>query len=251
MSFPIMVQFVILQLLVFLGIIFILYRVFVSQVDGAKQRLERDAEAARAKEAELNRKIRQADEELTARKKELDNLERKMKGDLEAEAIKHREDLIQKARTEAEEIIIKAQNAAEGIRRDVEKQLELKVVDHTTKVIDEVLSKKAKSALEKDLVDEFIIQLANVDMSKISMEIKAADVVTTQGLGEADLRRISEIVRAKTGRDIALHPKTEGGHISGVVLQFGSLHLDGSLKSAIREAAASLKAEIEKGNLKK
>ena len=251
MNSQLVVLFIILQIIVVAGIIFTLYQVFVSQVDGAKQRLERDADAARAKEAELNRKIRQADEELAARKKELDNLERKMKGDLEAEAIKHKEELIQKARSEAEEIIVKAQGAAEGIRRDVEKQMELKVVDHTIKVLDEVLSKKARLALEKDLVDEFIVQLANVDMSKISMEIKAADVVTTQGLGEADLRRIGEIVRAKTGRDISLHPKTEGGHISGVVLQFGSLHLDGSLKSAIREVAANLKAEIEKGNLKK
>ena len=251
MHSQLIIFFIIFQIVVFAVFIFALYHVTVSQVDGAKQRLDRDAEAARAKEAELNRKIRQADEELAARKKELDNLERKMKGDLEAEAVKHKEELITKARSEAEEIIVKAQNAAEGIRRDVEKQLELKIIDHTIKVIDDVLSKKARTALEKDLVEEFIVQLANVDMSKISMEIKAADVVTTQGLGEADLRRISEIVRSKTGRDISLHPKIEAGHISGVVLQFGSLHLDGSLKSAIREAAASLKAEIEKGNLKK
>jgi F0F1-type ATP synthase delta subunit len=244
-------QFLLLTAIVSAALIFALHRVFISSVEGAKQRLERDAEAARAREAELNRKIRQADEELAARKKELDNLERKMKGDLEAEAVKHKEDLIQKARTDAEEIIIKAQNAADGIRRDIEKQMELKIVDHTSKVLDEVLSKKAKAALEKDLVEEFITQLAHVDMSKISHEIKAADVVTTQGLGEADLRRIGEIIRSKTGRDISLHPKTETGHISGVVLRFGSLHLDGSLKSAVREAAVGLKAEIEKGTTRK
>lgn len=251
MTWGLIGQFLILTTIVSAAIIFTLHRVFVSSVEGAKQRLERDAEAARAREAELNRKIRQADDELAVRKKELDQLEQKMKGELEAEAVKHKEELITKARAEAEEIIVKAQGAAEGIRRDIEKQMELKIVDYSVKILDEILSKRAKAALEKDLTEEFIAQLANVDMTKISLEIKAADVVTTQGLSEQDLRRIGEAVQGKTGREISLHPKTESGYISGVVLQFGSLHLDGSLKSAIREAAIALKAEVERGYSKK
>jgi F0F1-type ATP synthase delta subunit len=251
MTFALIVQFLLLTAIISGALIFTLHRVFVASVEGAKQRLDHDAEAARARESELNRKIRQADEELAARKKELDVLEQKMKGDLEAAANKHREELVTKARAEAEEIILKAQNAAEGIRRDIQKQMELKVIDHTVKVLGQVLTKRAKASLEKDLVEEFLEQLKNVDMSKISLDISRADVVTTLGLGDSDIKRIADVIKAKAGRDIALTSKIDPANMAGVVVQFGSLQLDGSLKAAIRDAAVALKAETEKAYQKK
>jgi len=225
--------------------------VFVSSVEGAKQRLEHDAEAARARETELNRKIKQADEELAARKKQLDQLEQKMKNELEASAEKHREELVAKARTDAEEIIVKAQSTADTIRRDIEKQMELKIIDNSVNMLGNILTKRAKASLEKDLVDEFIEQLKTVDMSKISLDIKKADVVTTLPLSDADMARIIAVVKTKAGRDITLSSKVDPGHLAGVIIQFGSLQLDGSLKTAIKDAAVVLKAEAEKAYQKK
>lgn len=246
MGWELVIQFLVLTSIVSGLIIFTLHRVFVSSVEGAKQRLDHDAEAARAREAELNRKIRQADEELALRKRELDALEQKMKGELEAEALKHKEELVTKARAEAEEIIIKAQNAAEGVRRDIEKQMELKIIDYSSRMLEEILTKKAGAALERDLIDDFLLQLKDVDMSKISTEIKQAEVVTVTGVTEADVKKVADIIRAKTGREMTLTSKIEAGHISGVVLKFGSLQLDGSIKTAIRDNAIALKTQIEK-----
>lgn len=251
MTWELIIQFLALTTIISGALIFVLHRVFVSSVEGAKQRLERDAEAARAREAELNRKIKQADDELAARKRELDQLEQKMKGQLEEEANKHKEELVNKARAEAEDIILKAQNAAEGIRRDIEKQMELRIIDYSTKILNEILSKKAKAAFEKDLVEEFIAQLQEVDMSKISLEIKKAEVVTSCGLPESDLKRIESIVKGKTAREMTFESKISDEFVAGVVIKFGSLHLDGSLRNAVRECAVSLKSEIEKGYLKK
>ena len=251
MTVALIIQFLFLTAIISGVLIFTLHRVFISSVEGAKQRLDRDAEAARAREAELNRKIKQADEDLAARKKQLDQLEQKMKGDLESEAEKHRETLINKSRADAEEIITKAQSAAEGIRRDIEKQMELKIIDHSIKVLGDVLTKRARASLEKDLVEEFLEQLKNIDMSKISLDIKKADVVTALALSAADMARITEVVKAKTGRDIALTSKVDAGHLAGVIIQFGSLQLDGSLKTAIKDAAVILKADAEKAYQKK
>jgi F0F1-type ATP synthase delta subunit len=248
MMWDLIIKFLFLTAVICGGIIFTLHRVLFSSVEGAKQRLDRDAEAARAREAELNRKIRQADEELSARKKELDQLEQRMKNQLEEEANKHKEELVTKARTDAEEIIVKAQNAADGIRREIEKEMEIKIIDHSTSILNDVLGKKAKIALEKDLIEEFIEQLKNVDMSKISPEIKQANVVTATGVSDADMKRISEIVRSKTGRDIPLTSKMDNAHVAGVVIQFGSLMLDGSIRQSIKESALALKHEVEKGH---
>lgn len=246
MTLELIIQFLLLTAIISGALIFTLHRVFVSSVEGARQRLERDAEAARARETELNGKIRLADEELATRRKQLDQLEQKMKGELEAEANKHREELIAKSRADAEEIITKAQSAAQAIRRDIEKQMEMRIIDHSVNVLGNVLTRRAKASLEKDLVEEFIEQLKSVDMSKISLDIRHADVVTCTPLADADLRRIADVVKARTGRDISLGSKVDPGPLAGVIIQFGSLQLDGSLKTAIKDAAVALKADAER-----
>jgi F0F1-type ATP synthase, delta subunit (mitochondrial oligomycin sensitivity protein) len=251
MTLELIIQFLLLTAIISGALIFTLHRVFVSSVEGAKKRLEHDAEAARAREVELNGKIKQADEELATRRKQLDQLEQKMKNELEAEAEKRREELVTKARADAEEIIIKAQSAAEAIRRDIEKQMELKIIDHSVRILANVLTKRAKASLEKDLVEEFIEQLKGMDMSKISLDIKHADVVTSMPLGDADLARISDVVKARIGREIDLSSKVDAGHLAGVIIQFGSLQLDGSLKTALKDAAVVLKAEAERTYQKK
>ena len=138
------------------SIIFVLYRLFIATVDGAKQRLEREADAARAKSAELNRKVAEVDEELKKRRAELNVIEKKIKGELEAEANKQKDDLIQKARTEAEEIITRAQSTRDNIRREVEKTMELKIIDYALRVLKEILSHKGQGEFNKQLVGEFI-----------------------------------------------------------------------------------------------
>src|ERR1039457_7614486 len=128
-------------------------------VEGAKERLTLDAEAARKREAELNQKIKEADAELQRRNKELDLLEKKMRQELEEQTNKQKEEMINKARTEAEEIITKAQNAREQIRREVEKTMEIKIIDYAAGITTEILSVKVKDALDQHLADEFIDKL--------------------------------------------------------------------------------------------
>jgi len=251
MTLELIIQFLLLTAIISGALIFTLHRVFVSSVEGARQRLERDAEAARAREVELNGKIKQADDELAMRRKQLDQLEQKMKGELEAEANKHRDELLAKSRAEAEEIIVKAQSAAEAIRRDIEKQMELKIIDHSVHILGNVLAGRARVSLEKDLVEEFIEQLKSVDMSKISLDIKHADVLTSAPLSDADLARITAVVKARIGREITLSSKVDAGPLAGAIIQFGSLQLDGSLKTAIKDAAVALKAEAERASQKK
>ena len=82
MGWNLIIQFLILTVVISGVIIFALYMVLIRTVDGAKQRLDRDAEAARQREAELNQKIKEADAELQRRNKELDVMEKKMRQEI-------------------------------------------------------------------------------------------------------------------------------------------------------------------------
>jgi F0F1-type ATP synthase membrane subunit b/b' len=227
------------------GIIFALYMVLIRTVDGAKQRLDRDAEAARRREAELNQKIKEADAELQKRKKELDVIEKKMRQEAEEQTSKQRDEIVGKARIEAETIITNAQKASAQIRREVEKTMEIKIVDYATDITADVLSIQVKDALDKYLTSEFIEKLKKVDMSRINMDVKSADVVSATVIPDSLLADISRVFRDKLSRDIKLNPRIDPKVVGGVTLMFESLQLDGSLRNSLRESAHALKQKVE------
>jgi len=215
-------------------------------VEGAKERLTLDAEAARQREAELNQKIKEADAELQRRNKELDLMEKKMRQEVEEQSAKQKEEIIGKARKEAEDIITKAQNAREQIRREVEKTMELKIVDYAAGITGEILSAKVKEALDKYLIADFIEKLKQVDMSRIGIDIKNAEVISATPVPDPLLVEIARVFKDKLSRDIKLIPKIDPAVVGGVVLMFESLQLDGSLQNALKESAGALKQKVEK-----
>jgi F0F1-type ATP synthase membrane subunit b/b' len=246
MGWNLIIQFLILTAVISGGIIFALYLVMIKTTDGHIQRLDHEAEAARKKEAELNQKIKEADAELQKRKKELDTMEKKMRQELEEQTVKQKEEIINKARKEAEEIITKAQNAREQIRREVEKTMEIKIIDYAAGIASEVLSVKVKEVLDKYLIAEFIEKLKTVDMSRISVDIKVADVISATAMPESLLADLSQVFKEKLSRDIKLNPKIDPAVVGGLVLMFESLQLDGSLQNALRASAGALKEKVEK-----
>ena len=246
MSWNLIIQFLILTLFISGVIIFALYMVLIRTVDGAKQRLDRDAEAARKREGELNQKIKEADAQLQQRKKELDVMEKKMRQELEEQAAKQREEMINKARTEAEDIIIKAQNARDQIRREIEKNMEIKMIDYSVKLIGEVLSNSTKDAIDRQLFSELVEKLNRGDFSKLGPDVHSADIITANALDQGAVSQIAKIFKEKLGRELKFNPKIDKSIINGVILQFESLLLDGSLQNSFKETAVHLKQQIEK-----
>ena len=246
MSWNLIIQFLILTSVISAAIIFALYMVLIRTVDGAKQRLDRDAESARQREAELNQKIKEADAELQRRQKELDGMEKKMRLDLEEQANKQKEELIQKARAEAEDIIIKAQNAKESIRREIEKNMEIKIVDYSLKILSEVFSAASRDMLDQQLFTEFLEKLKTVDFSRLGPDVKTADIITANPLNQSSMQTITALFNEKLGRELKLNPKIDKTILGGVLVQFESLMLDGSLQNSFKESATNLKQQIEK-----
>ncbi|MDE2027357.1 MAG: F0F1 ATP synthase subunit delta [Candidatus Omnitrophica bacterium] len=246
MGWNLIIQFLILTVVVSGGVIFALYMVLIRTVDGAKQRLDRDAEAARQREAELNQKIKEADAELQKRNKELDIMEKKMRQELEERITKQKEEIIGKARSEAEEIINKAQNTRDQIRREIEKTMEIRIIDYAAKITSEILGPKVREGLDKELIKEFIDSLGKLDMSRINADITAAEVVSATPIPETLLADIAKVFKTKLSRDIKLNPKVDPSVVGGVMMMFESLQLDGSLQNGIKEAANALKQQVEK-----
>ncbi len=247
MDWELIIKFLVLTVIISAGLIFALHRVLISSVDGAKQRLDKEAESARLRQAELSQKIKEADEELSRRRQELDAIEKKLKSDLEASSSKEKEAILTKARQEGEEIIAKAQNSRDQIRRDIERTMELKIIDYSSRILTDILSAKSKNGLDRVLAEEFVEKLKNVDMSRIGPDVNSADLVTAAVLDQKLQADIASVLDDKLKRKINVNTKVDASIVGGVVIQFGSLLLDGSLKNALRSSAVVLKQEAEKG----
>ena len=85
--------------------------------------------------------------------------------------------------------------------------MEIKIIDYASGIIADVLSVQIKEHLDKYLVAEFIEKLKKVDMSRMSVDIKAADVISAIVMPELLLTQIAQVLKDKLSRDIKLNAK--------------------------------------------
>lgn len=245
MSGMMILQFLILTFIVTGTIIFFLHRFLISSTDGAVRRLNTETEAVRAKQAELSRKIKEADEELAKRKKEAEDLTKKMLEEADTVARAEREKMIKKAREEGEEIISRAQGTRDKIRAEIQREMTLKTIDFSAQILNSVLSDQAKGTLNQYLVNEFIENLEKMDMAQVDSDVTVADITTAAEIDGATKQKLEKIIKVKLNRDIQVNSVVDPSIASGAILRFGSLALDGSLQNMIREAGEVLKQKSE------
>lgn len=244
------IQFLVLTAVVSGVLIFVLKKVLFDSTQGAVNRLNRETEVVRSKQAELNEKIKQANEELARRRSEADALVVKMTDEAEQKAKEEREKIVNKARQEAEEIINKAQKTKGEIRRVLEQEINIKAIDFSAVVLNEILSKKGGTVLDESMIAEFLADLKQVDMTMIDEKLSSMDIVTAAPLSERYRNLLSEILREKLGRDIQVNVNVDPAILGGMVLKFGTLSLDGSLLARLHKKAEEVKEKLEKGLLK-
>ncbi len=242
----IIVQFLIVQTIFFGLIIFVLKKVLHDDTKGAVNRLNKETEEVRAKQAELNEKIKLANEELERRKKEADALVARMTDEATDKAKEEREKLVNKARQEGEEIIAKAQATKEAMRKQIQKDVETKMVDFSVEMLSTVLTQKSGAALHNSLIEDFLTELEKIDMTMITVEVNEAEVITAIPMEKKNKEQLSSILKAKLKREVNIKTTEDIKIVSGAILRFGSLVLDGSLQSFFREAGVSIREKIEK-----
>jgi len=233
---------------VFMGVtIFVLKKVLFDSTQGAVNRLNRETEDVRNKQKELNEKIKQANEELTKRRSEADALIAKMKTEAEEKAKEEREKIIKKARADGEDIINRAQRTKDDMRKVLEKEAEMKTVDFTVVILEEILRARTRGAFNISLIEDFYKDLEDVDVSMITDDITTAEVTVSEPLTDDLKKKLSALLKEKLNRTIDLDIKIDDSIISGMILKFGSLSLNGTLKYMLDEKGVEIKDKLEKG----
>jgi F0F1-type ATP synthase delta subunit len=244
-SQSLIIGFICLVLIVGAGGIFWLRRTFVTSTDGVLARLNDEMEVAKSKQAQLNRKLAKADEDLRKKRAEAQELANKMRQEAEEESKEQREKIVSKAREESEDIILKAQTSRDRLKLDLEKENDTRIIRYSMEILNTILSEKSKGILEEVLINEFLENFRNIDMSRISPDIKEVDVLTLTDLDEKVKNELTNIMKEKLNRDMKINAEIDSKIGGGIIVKFGTMAVDGSIQDLIRAAGTELVSDVE------
>lgn len=237
-----LMQFILLQVVVFGVVIFFLKKIFHGDTNSAIQRLGSVHQDLLQKQAELQQKNDEAEKEVQVKKAEAALLVEKTKSEAVVEIRKKEDEVLKVARSQAEEIIAKAQSSRDDMAKEIESQLSKKMIHFSSEVVGKVLNDKLAQALHTELVLDFIHKAKDMDLSSAGGASEVFVVRTPIPLNKSEIEKMNALLASKLGRVVTFNEVPDADLIAGIVMQFGSLVLDGSLASLLRDAVEKIQS---------
>jgi len=236
-------QVIFIQVVTFILIIIFLRVLFHKNLSSALKRLQDLHGQNLEKEATLNREIERAKKDREEETEKGRWEAKKLIETAKTEADKLKEEALLRAKQEAEKAIEETRQECESIRRKSASEIEESSVKLASAIIREIFSEEARQELQRELVDELVVELRKIDKEKLKVEIKKAEVITSHPLLEKQKSSIAQIICEAVGHHVELEEKIDASIISGLVINLGGRILDGSLQNKLRKVIPYIKRD--------
>ena len=238
-------QVIIFQIIVFGAVIFILKKILSQDTESSINRLDKVYQDLLNKQKDLTQKIEGAEKEYSAKKEEASLIVSKMKTEAMDEIRRKQDEVIKKAKSEAEEILKKAHDSEEKFRRGIEKEYQRNVIERASNLLRTAFGDKIIGVLHEALVIEFLEKVQMIDLSQVSANIDALMIKSANALTKPQLEQFQKFISSKINRTVKIETIEDKTLVAGVLFQFGTLLLDGSLNNYVKEAAVTAKQNLE------
>ncbi len=236
-----LIQFIILQVLVFGLLIFFIKKILSKDTQTAETRLNQVYEEMLEKQKQVTVKIEEAEKEYLAKKEEGTALIAKMKKETQAELAAKEDAVLKEAKAQADEMVQKARASAEDLRKRLQKEESAKVIEYCNLLIQHALTPETIAAVHRQMVKEFVSRGDKLDFSTVSSDVVEVIIKAAAPLLPEEKEAIEKLVKTKLKREIKSQEVEDKKLIAGVALEFGTLILDGCLASAIHDSALARK----------
>ena len=230
--------FLLLQVIVFIVLVFVLRRILAHHLMDASGRLQAlSAEYIRRQE-ELKQRLEEAEqqymEQMTRAKTEADQIVSKARQETESSRVQ----LLQEARSESERIVQQGLESRQAIQKELEQRMEARAIERACEMVQEILPGQLRMDMQSHWLDELIHNgLAQLQSVTTQDHIHEARVVSALPLNPHQRQAIGMWLKGKLGREITLMEATDAMLIAGLTITIGSLVLDGSLSYKLRQVA--------------
>ncbi|MFH0838751.1 MAG: F0F1 ATP synthase subunit delta [Candidatus Omnitrophota bacterium] len=230
------VSLILLQLLIFVGLIVILRRIMTLNVISATRHLEELNEDYAKKGKEIHRQleeIKQKSQEIVAKaQEEAEELKTKILDETQAE----KEKLLAQARTQSGEIIQQAEKSRELLLAEIYERITNEAINKACELIHDTLPEKFRQDVHihwiEELIEDGFSEFGNLHIPKDISQIKITSAFPlNEGQRKILFKKLKEVVKA----DIEIKEEIDPSIVAGLIVAIGSLVLDGSLKNKIQE----------------
>jgi F0F1-type ATP synthase membrane subunit b/b' len=242
------VSIIVLQIVIFLSLILLFRRILTRNIASATKHLDELNQEYDKKEKEAQRHLdeaKQKSQEIIS--KAADEAEKKRE-EIMKKAESERTEMLKAARTQSDDIMEQADKSRAALIAEIEERIAKEAVKKASELIQCALPEELKLATHaqwtKELIDKGFDKLGEVKVVEGTKEIK---VITPFPLKDADKTRLERKVNEFLGKKMELKEELDPKVVAGIVVEIGSLVLDGSLRNKIMEESAALDAAKSRG----
>jgi len=236
-----LIQLLILQIITFIGVVFLLRFLFSNHLKSALSRLNMLHEENLAKEEELNAELKRAKEESQAQVQQGKEEAELIIEEANKEATRMRLDQEVQAKAQVEKILAEAKIEAEKLKVSVIKDIQAQSVELASKLIEELLTEIDKAALQYEFANSIIQEISRLPQEQFSIKSSQAKVTSSFPLLERQRQELKHVLSDKMGSQVELIEELNVKLIGGLTVEAGGMIIDGTLKNKLKRIIAHLK----------
>lgn len=238
------VSLILLQVVVFIVLIFIFRKIMTENVVSAAKHLEELSQDYDKKQQEIDKGLVDAKQKAQEILSTAQNDAEKQREQIIKEAQAEKDRIIAQARTQSNDLIQQADKSRQLLISEIDDRIAKEAVEKACELIKDVLPEKFKEDAHSYWVEELLRngldQLENLPISEHVQEIK---VTSAFPLNEAWRKILLTKFMDMFKREMTLKEEIDPGVVGGLIVSIGDLVLDGSLKSKIQERAKKIHSQ--------
>ena len=230
------VSIIVLQILIFSGLIYVFRRLITQDVTSATKHLEELSQEYNEKEKKINKLLDEAEAKADELINKAEAEAGSQKSQILEEAHKENERIILDAHTHSEEIIKQAERARQQLLSEIEERITKEAAVKACGLIQNTLPEEFRQLVHRHWVEE-LIEAGFTKPEHLHIPEDATEVKITSAfaLDDEQRKKITKKLKDILGRELTIKEQVDPREVAGIVINIGSLVLDGSFKNKIRE----------------
>jgi len=235
-----LVVFLIVILGIFWILIIVLRRVLTRNITSATQHLDELAKDYLAKQAEVEKKLKEAEtiyeEKIRKAQEDVERIKAEAKKAVEEE----RERIIQEAREKSEQLIQQGEKARENLILDLHRRIDIEATQKASLILEKVLPQNLRLLIHNYLIEELLEKTkTQLNSSQLLSSNEEVRVISAFSFDDKQRKSLLNNLKDNLGID-SFKEEVDSSLIAGFLITIGSTVFDGSLKWLIKEEAKRL-----------
>jgi len=231
---------ILLQVILFGGLIFILRKILTQNVITATRHIEELSQNQAQKETELNRQLEEAKQKsevtLKTAQEEAQRAKSQVIGDAEAE----RDRILQQTHAKSKELIQQADRSRQLLLDEINERIAKEAVNKACELIHDTLPEQLKIDIHQAWIADLLEDgFAQFERLKVPADLKEVKIISAFPLSTEQRKNLARKLKDILHREVGLQEEVNPKIVAGFVVTVGSLVLDGSLRNKIQERARS------------